>query len=322
MWLLDSNRHICWVCLFLLALVVTGITPLVRRRVWRSQCRAMACQRWVGRRGGGGSLGGSVLAGQGGPPDASSPLSCCVVKRQAQQGVYWETTAGRTNTHTHTCTSFIVMIPEHRSGCILAPRHQVSMETCCSSLGNFQVSCQNPDLSSNPLMDRDSLYTLLCLALSCLLLYQAFTAHTHTPTHLSQASWSLIVAISNSFYLPCFWSFWDFRFIYLLPLVFLQQFWTLPDCLIADVPVIFMSGSLLSSYSPTAEAHLLSLDLPQVPPNSPLEGVFLSTVTCSLLRAGITLKMHPCNLLAVYYLYYLNKMDFWNHLDRIRSRSL
>lgn len=65
-------------------LVVTGRTPLVRRRVWRSQCRAMACQRWVGRLGGGGWLGGAGLAEQGSPPDASSPLSCCVVKQQAQ----------------------------------------------------------------------------------------------------------------------------------------------------------------------------------------------------------------------------------------------
>lgn len=31
--------------MFLLVLVVTGRTPLVRQRVWRSQCRAMTCQR-------------------------------------------------------------------------------------------------------------------------------------------------------------------------------------------------------------------------------------------------------------------------------------
>lgn len=69
----------------LVVLVVTGRTPLVRRRVWRSQCRAMTCQRWVERLGGGGWLRGAVLAGK--PPDASSPFSCCVGKRQKQQTV-------------------------------------------------------------------------------------------------------------------------------------------------------------------------------------------------------------------------------------------
>lgn len=93
-----SSAVCCWVLLLVLVeLVVTGRTPLVRRRVWRSQCRAMACQRWVGRLGGGGWLRGAGLAGQGGAPDASSPLSCCVVKQQAQQGGYWVTTCSNTN---------------------------------------------------------------------------------------------------------------------------------------------------------------------------------------------------------------------------------
>lgn len=64
---------------FLFFLVVTGRTPLARQRVWRSQCRAMTCQRWVERLGGGGWLSGAGLV-----PLASSPLSCCVGKTEHQ----------------------------------------------------------------------------------------------------------------------------------------------------------------------------------------------------------------------------------------------
>lgn len=85
--------------LVLVVLVVTGRTPLVRRRVWRSQCRAMTCQRWVGRLGGGGWLRGAGLAGHGNPPDASSPLSCCVGKTEQQHTVNIKT--GRTSFMIH-----------------------------------------------------------------------------------------------------------------------------------------------------------------------------------------------------------------------------
>lgn len=73
--------------LVVVVLVVTGMAPLVRRRVWRSQCCAMTCQRWVWRLGVGGWLVGAGLVGHVNPPAASSPLSCCGGKREQQHTV-------------------------------------------------------------------------------------------------------------------------------------------------------------------------------------------------------------------------------------------
>ena len=63
-------------------LVVTRLTSPVRQRVWRSQCRAMTCQRWAGRLWGEGEWvcgTGSALMFVLATPDPSSPLSGCVL---------------------------------------------------------------------------------------------------------------------------------------------------------------------------------------------------------------------------------------------------